>query len=783
MPTNKKASPAEKTGSTEHQKVHSEDYQFVLNQLLAAYQPILEEELNRVKAPEQFLKEAEASPQSREDELTLAHRIFDKFFTEEVAVRLLPKAGREQLGPVENWRGCLEQIRCSIVFGWLVCRGPRTFRAFVYYVYEYWLCVRKSLGTPISSPLTEAQRKDFQVLAEALAQAYKPYLTDQLASVEFPAGIPDEVLAGKINSTEGQEDVCEIFERLLTTDAAHALLGREAFAVSSRDPNSWFCRCWMVAAACFGCCLARASNLDEVYRCLQSYFRSLDKCASPLTCDLTGPTGCIRGETDILAGKILEPVVGSAYGFSFGHYLIEVRDGASVLLSGVVIYPNGVGSPDPSLTQGDYAVASGNLGWIDLQQCVIAAGIEIFTSTTFTVTLRVFATDGTELTPDCVTTFQLSLDEVYIKQISTNWSVNFMDPNEPLRVANSAASALATQGGWMNVSGDAYIAGCSGQAISEYTIWAIPDPTFTFAQPAPFTSVTPGASWVLVTHIAYTAQTIPQPAPYPPVSYTADQVRAQNELDGNPDSILTNQWGASTQCPSIAIDAIDFVPRCWNLPSLIPAAFNSNTLPKMAAILVGGTGKFTFLLQVIDTVGNEFYDVQRAWIDNEPVQAQITGIAGLPPCADLYTQNKAGVFQTVNVVGFAWDQLIDPTTPDFTKPTSDNFNYYTVTFQKQGAAEWITLITSTSPVPARPALAIGAGGTLTPWNLQWLDAATNPAGLPADQLLEQGQECTYVVNIQAYDYTVVDEDTTHSCVPPAPGTEFPIKIINGPSPV
>lgn len=134
----------------------------------------------------------------------------------------------------------------------------------------------------------------------------------------------------------------------------------------------------------------------------------------------------------------------------------------------------------------------------------------------------------------------------------------------------------------------------------------------------------------------------------------------------------------------------------------------------------------------------------------------------------------------MDIQGFAWDQLIDPTTPDFTKPTSDNFNYYTVTFQKQGAAEWITVINSTSPVPARP-LPFGVG-VLTAWNLQWLDAASNPHGLPADQLLALGQECTYVVNVQAWDSTVVDESTTHSCVPPFPGTEFPIKIINGPHP-
>jgi hypothetical protein len=389
----------------------------------------------------------------------------------------------------------------------------------------------------------------------------------------------------------------------------------------------------------------------------------------------------------------------------------------------------------------------------------------------------VFATGGAELTPDCVTTFELSLDEVYIKQISTPWSVNFTDPAEPLRVANSAASALATEGGWMHVRGVANITGCAGQVISEYTIWAIPDSTFSFAQPAPFTSVTPGPSWIPITHIVFDAQTLAQPSG-PPITFTADQIRADNILDGNPDpSILTNVWGTRLDCPSISIDSINFEPFCWNLPSLIPNALNSDTLPKMAAILEGGTGKFTFLLQAIDTAGNTFYDAQRAWIDNEPVHAAITGIAGLPPCGDLYTQTNAGVFKTVNIQGTAWDQLIDPVSPDLTRPTSDNFGNFTVQFQKQGAAGYALLINSTNPVPPRP-LPLGVG-TLTPWNLQSLDAASNPMGFAADQLLAQGQECTYVVVLQVWDTTVVNEGTVHYS-----GTIlFPIKIINGPEPI
>src|SRR5277367_3052082 len=65
----------------------------------------------------------------------------------------------------------------------------------------------------------------------------------------------------------------------------------------------------------------------------------------------------------------------------------------------------------------------------------------------------------------------------------------------------------------------------------------------------------------------------------------------------------------------------------------------------------------------------------------------------------IYTQTNAGVFKTVNIQGTAWDQLIDPVTPDYTQPTSDNFDHFTVKFQKQGAAGFAQLIDSTAPVP------------------------------------------------------------------------------------
>jgi hypothetical protein len=488
-----------------------------------------------------------------------------------------------------------------------------------------------------------------------------------------------------------------------------------------------------------------------------------------LHCSLTGPTGCVRGATNILAGKILEPVIGAAWGPGFSHYLIEVRDPGGDLQTGVVIYRDGGGNPDPALTQGNFAVNPGTLAWIDVEKAAVDAGADLLTSTTFGVRLRVFATDGSELAPPCNISFTLSVNEVYIKRVSTPWSHSFASPNEPLRVADDAISALATVGGSMHVRGAANVYGCTSEKIQEYTIWAIPDNGFAFVQPLPFTAVVPAPGWVQLTHIVFAPQVVDG------TNYSADDVRALNILDGNPQpDILTNIWGVRTECACVLVDLM-IVCNCWHVPSLNPSAFNSNGLPKLnPALHEGGTGKFTFLLQVIDTNGDQFYDIQRVWVDNEPIHAAITGIAGLPPCADLYTKTHANAFKTVNIQGTAWDQLINPADP--TQPTSDNFHHFTVHFKKQGAAGMVQLIDSPTPIPARPN-PVGVG-ILTPWNLQSLDKPSNPLAAPLDQLLDPGEECTYNVILQTNDHTIVNEGTVHS----SGLILFPIKIINGPEP-
>ena len=108
----------------------------------------------------------------------------------------------------------------------------------------------------------------------------------------YPTGIPEEVLDGRIDCLEGLEDTDAVFERLLSPAAAEALLGRAAFAEHHGQAAFWHCRCWCLCLIRFGCCLARARNLVDLFRCLEFLFRCLNDCFQPIRCDITAPSGC-----------------------------------------------------------------------------------------------------------------------------------------------------------------------------------------------------------------------------------------------------------------------------------------------------------------------------------------------------------------------------------------------------------------------------------------------------------------------------------------------------------
>jgi hypothetical protein len=753
MPTRTKSVPAQGAGSGEH-LIPREDFQFVLRHLLAAYQPILEEDLQRVKKPE--LAKREAGGPTREDDLALARRIFDNFFSEEVALRLLSEEARKRLGPVTSWRECLQQIRCSIIFGWLFCRGPRTFRAFVYYVYVYWRCIRELLGAAIANPPTEAQRRDFQLLVEALAKAYKPYLTDQLAGVEFPTGIPDEVLAGEINSKEGEEDVCEIFERLLTGEATQALLGREAFAVSSRDPNFWFCRCWCLAAACFGCCLARSRNIDEVIECLEAYFRSIENCLRPLTCNLSGPQGCVAETGNIALNAIGVEINGTAAGAGFSRYILEWSEDLVTWNATNFNYPP---IPPGGGSQGNVPVIGGELAFLSTSS--MNEGLIYIRMTVYTI-------EGTSLVCGPID-FNLFRQNVWISGVDDdfNLNTNAFDPaaefveTVPVLCSRPTGVYEVSFGGCISVQGSAFVGGCASKKIQSYSLDYKPG----------FETNPMSLGWTNFWNVVYT---------------TPDQYLDMNMRRDNSD--LLAGWGPLTQCI-----VGGFPPRliCVTDPTgeLYPSCWQTFTTT------CGLSGLITLRLTVTDVSGGLYYDTQRIWIDNKSPCAMIQ-IDAVPHCAVINLSQFANppdcsVAWRLPIVGIAYDEYIDSSLP-LTRP-NDNFDFYWIKAMKQGGTKVQIpvlgpggncffgtsrvgtpglLCTPCNPASPDPSASFGL---LANFDLRALDplcSAQVSYTVPPDFLLPRGQCCDYIFTLHVQDRTIT------SGGPHWVEAEWPVRICN-----
>jgi hypothetical protein len=739
---------------SEHDEIHNEDFQFVLKALLAAYQPVLEEDLKRAGAPESLKEEAESKPPSCEDEIELAGQLFDKFLTEEVALRALPAEARQQLDPAGQWRWCLAHIRCCIIFGWLVCRGPRTFRAFVYYLYRYWICVRQALGTPVSHPLTAEQRRDFQTLVEALADAYKPYLTDQLASVDFPTGIPEEVVAGNIDCLEGSEEVAAVFERLLNVNTAEALLGKAAFDAHSKEPFFWFCRCWCLCAIRFGCCLARARNLVDVLRCLLFYFRCLRECFRPLTCSITGPQGCSE-EHEIPVANILRGVeiIGTAAGAFCDHYELRWRhDTFGPFQSTGIKYPGG--GP-----QGLCGVVNGTLGYLETFPNVPPGPVEL--------QLCVFSTQGGAPTC-CSGQFELQRNLVYIRGIE---GLSAQDPPgifDPIAQLVDGAGVVRSFGNVLHVYGSALVGGCLGRDIRRYTLsfhnGFVTDPNL------------PG--YVQFWQIDYNT----------PLQLDAG---SNNRFEAS----LTATWREFHFPPGLCAPLFDYLQDAhWNtlLPESRPIVPSEPPCPPPLALWTSTplplincqSGRYTLRLTTEDTGGNFKHDTQQVWFDNKqitPSHAHISQIAGVDPCSniDLRDFGRPVGFDCTqpwpaNLLGVAFDELIEE--GNFAPP-SDNFGGYSLWIKKDGTPDpgvpipipgpggppWGAPFVGTSRVgepgdrcpnasPSPGIIPPPSDGILAILDMRRLDATCNPAE-PA-LTLKRGECCGYVITLLVWDTSI-----------------------------
>lgn len=756
---------AEKVLSSEHQEeIHSEDFQFALKALLDAYRPILEEELALSKDPDKLKKETEDKPPNCDEELNLANRLFEPFVNEKVVKRLLPKEALELLGPIDRWRWCLLHLRCCVIFGWLVCRRQRTFRAFVYYLYQYWICVRRVLGiAPEGRPLTPEERDDFAVLVRAFADGYKPYLTDQLATVEFPEGLPDDVVDGRIDCFEGEEDTAAIFERALTMESAPALLGKAAFEQHSREPYFWLCRCLCLCAIRLGCCLARANSLVDLVRCLLSFRQCTRDCLRPLTCELTDPDGCV--EEDIIQKPPVTlfrgiEIKGTATGAFCSHYTLEWREAGTVPWHATGIHYSG--NPEPP--QGLCGVVNSTLGYLDTL-LVPAGPVEI--------RLCVHSTQA-GVSPQCCTTqFELKRNQVWIRGIEG------IDAAEPPGVLDTSAHLVDSAGNirsfgtCLTVSGTALVGGCTGQEIKRYTLsykpgfeinplsagfvqfWQVdylnPHQT-AYGQTNPVDEGALTSFWK--------RKRVCWPPPFPPGCFTIC-----NTLQGT-------CW--DTENPrSYRVEPID-PPGTPN-----PPIWNSTPLPLTNC----QSGRYTLRLTVEDLGGNIKHDLQWVWMDNKTAginASKITQIAGVSPCATVdigqfaVDQGNCGVPWPAPILGIAYDEYIDAT--DTSSP-SDNFGGYRLWIKKDGAPDpgvaipipgpgappWVGPFAGTSRVgdpaarcpsasPPDPPPLNDVPGVLATFDMRRLDAICNP-GEPT-LTLKRGECCGYLLRLLVWDTSI-----------------------------
>lgn len=740
---------ADKTKKTEStDTMRDPDFRFVLESLLTAYEPVLSEDLKLVKAPEKI--EDPGDGLDCDAEFALANQIFGKFWNEKVVLSLIPAAERERLGPVDKWRWCFLHLRCCIIFGWLICRGPRGIRGYSFYLKHYWQCVREVLGRPVSNPLTAAQARDFQTLVNALAAAYRPYLHDQLAQADDSVQIAGDALSNKIDCDADSGDVIAVFERMLTAETAEALLGAEAFAAHRQDPFFWLCRCWCLCAIRFGCCLARAKRPGDLFRCVRFFRRCLRDCSRPLVCEITKPAGCTDEITIPALPGFLVSVFGTAGGAAFSHYILEWSTNDIVYHNNSFHYPP---IPPGNPTQGNLPVFGGLLAYFNttLQN----PGLYFLRLTVFSVTGAT-----------CVfkKTFELSKKDVRILGVGGYFNLN-TGPTDPNAMFVETVPALCTRplsvsevsfGACLAVSGGAFVGGCEGKSVKRYML---------DFKPGMETDCTTGG-WTNFWTVTYAT-----PAQNRFVNWRLDSsVLTSDFVD---DCFVPTAIGPFC-APFTKVEPLSLLsPSCW--PTITGACQMS--------------GLVTIRLFVEATDGTTYCDTQRIWLDNKNICARIR-IDAVPKCADLFVSKFAlppdcSVSWDLPVSGIAYDPYIDPWAP-LTRP-NDNFDFYAVTVTKQGGPSLqipvpgpggscfygTSRVGSCTQCPGDPA---GGDiyGTLTTFDLRAVDPKCSlslPYVVPPGFTIDRGECCVYTFSVYAQDRTIVSPQHNATDI-------WPVKICN-----
>lgn len=714
-----------------------------------------------VKAVGQTTQEESARPAaaSCDEEFAAATALFERFWTEQTAIKVLPAQARELLGPVEKWRWCIDHVRCCLIFGYLICRGPRGFRSFAEYLRRYWICVRQVLGTPVSNPPTADERRDFVTLVRALSEAYRPLAEEDIDGAQQFESVAAAVLDGQIDCHVDDRSPCVLFERVLTTEFAVALLGAKAFEAHSKDPFFRFCRCWCLCALCFGCCVARARNAADLRRCVLDFLRCIQDCFKPLSCEITKPSAgtCVEEKEFPAVSLIGVEIVGTATGAGCVSYTLEWKsplDPPAAYTEAGIVY---AGSPGPGVC----GKVNATLGWLDTFSTPVPNEIEI--------RLRVHGQSNQVC--EKTTQFQLFRKRVWISAVE---GVQVENPpgvfSNAARLSDPVTHNEFSFGTAVEIFGHALVGKCFGRDIKRYTLsyqtGFVNDPTV--------------GPWTQFWQVDYNS----------PLQRNAIQT---SNFD------LTSFWQFNSDCffppcpPNLPLVWDDLIPTRWSSnvggqffpvdPQLAPI-WGSQTLPPINCF----SGKYTLRLDVEDTTAVHFYDLQHVWFDNKAIYGEITGLGGVPACAvvNLSQLPNAGDCTKawpLSIDGIAFDELIFE--GDFTVP-SDNYGGYCVTLTKQGGAQ-----SGCSPILESVALPVPSPGSPTTTGLNRIGdpgvrcATANPpyvgppliktnnsltvmdgrmfdvfcAGSaspapPADFALERGECCSFYFVLEVWDKSI-----------------------------
>jgi len=440
-----------------------------------------------------------------------------------------------------------------------------------------------------------------------------------------------------------------------------------------------------------------------------------------LKCQITAPKNCVKEQTDIPNGRLFVKVQGTASGFAFGHYILEVMQDGGLPIPDIVIYPGGTAS-------GTARVVDAELGRINT--IALSDGA-------YTVRLTVYPA-GSGSPKACTTTFNLlkvlvlidSVGEIPVLSMAPVLdNHNPLDPACELRKEYAASPPphdhrLVAVAGSISINGMAYVYGCEDRKVSKYEIRydRVTTPGGEPAQPPNLTSIP--ANWQISNRIVE-------------VIYSSDKYMPWTKAGPAPINLI-NKWGEFT---------------FWGatFPRLEEYKWPTSNIE---------SGRYSLLLTVEDSLGFQYHDLQHVWFDNFWVHGCITGVTGVKPCADLLLSQFVSK-PYMDIQGYAWDSIIDTAFP--VSAPNDNFDFYRLTLYKQGGGEHLIGTYSSRVIkPMRysgPAPTESEADSLASFNIATIIDADHPGSDPKVSIPREGT-CAYYLLLEVVDTTRLNDDSS-----------------------